>query len=104
MKASLNAVLNLSVLDGWWAEMYDGTNGWAIDGDVDGDIEAQDHAHAKAPYDLLEHNVLPAFYDRDQRGVPHRWVAIAKRSLQTLGPQVAALRMLRTYVESIYAT
>ena len=79
------------------------TNGWAIDGDVDSDVDAQDRAHAKALYDLLEHEVIPAFYDRDERGVPHRWVAMPKRSLQTLGPQVAALRMLRTYVESIYA-
>jgi starch phosphorylase len=103
MKAALNAVLNLSVLDGWWAEMYDRTNGWAIDGDIDSDVEAQDRAHAKALYDLLEHDVIPAFYDRDERGVPRRWVAKAKRALQTLGPQVAALRMLRTYVDNIYA-
>jgi starch phosphorylase len=103
MKAALNAVLNLSVLDGWWAEMYDRTNGWAIDGDIDSDVEAQDRAHAKALYDLLEHDVIPAFYDRDERGVPKRWVAKVKRSLQTLGPQVAALRMLRTYVDNIYA-
>jgi starch phosphorylase len=96
-------VLNLSVLDGWWAEMYDRTNGWAIDGDIDSDVEAQDRAHAKALYDLLEHDVIPAFYDRDERGVPRRWVAKAKLALQTLGPQVAALRMLRTYVDNIYA-
>jgi starch phosphorylase len=103
MKAALNGVLNLSVLDGWWAEMYDGTNGWAIDGNIDADVDAQDRAHAMAVYDLLEHEVIPAFYDRDERGVPHRWVAMAKRSMQTLGSQVAALRMLGAYVESIYA-
>jgi len=103
MKAALNGVLNLSVLDGWWAEMYDGTNGWAIDGNIDADVDAQDRAHAMAVCDLLEHEVIPAFYDRDERGVPHRWVAMAKRSMQTLGSQVAALRMLGAYVESIYA-
>jgi starch phosphorylase len=102
MKAALNGVLNLSVLDGWWAEMYDGTNGWAIEGDVNTEADEQDWAHAHALYDLLEHEVVPAFYDRDERGVPQRWVAMVKRSLQTLGPQVAALRMLRTYVETIY--
>ena len=103
MKAALNGVLNLSVLDGWWAEMYDGTNGWAIDGDVSPEADAQDRLHAQAMYDLLEHDAIPAFYDRDERGIPRRWVAMMKRSLQTLGPQVAALRMLRTYVESVYA-
>ena len=103
MKAALNGVLNLSVLDGWWAEMYDGTNGWAIDGDVSSDADAQDRGHAQAMYDLLEHEAIPAFYDRDERGIPRRWVAMMKRSLQTLGPQVAARRMLRTYVESVYA-
>ena len=103
MKAALNGVLNLSVLDGWWAEMYDGTNGWAIDGDVSPDADAQDHGHAQAMYDLLEHDAIPAFYDHDEMGIPRRWVAMMKRSLQTLGPQVAALRMLRTYVESVYA-
>ncbi len=104
MKAALNGVLNLSVLDGWWAEMYDETNGWAIDGDVNPDDDAQDRAHAKALYDLLEHDVVPTFYDRDDQGVPRRWLAMTKRSLQTLGPQVSALRMLRAYVETIYAS
>jgi starch phosphorylase len=104
MKAALNGVLNLSVLDGWWAEMYDRTNGWAIDGDVNPDGDAQDRAHAAALYDLLEHDIVPTFFDRNQRVLPHRWVAMAKRSLQTLGPQVAAQRMLRAYVETIYAS
>ncbi len=103
MKAALNGVLNLSVLDGWWAEMYDGSNGWAIGGDVNPDGDAQDWAHAKAFYDLLEQEVIPAFYNHNKRGVPHGWVAMVKRSLRTLGPQVAALRMLRTYVESVYS-
>jgi starch phosphorylase len=85
------------------ALVFDGTNGWAIDGDVNPDDDAQDRAHAEALYDLLEHDVVPTFYDRDQWGVPHRWVAMAKRSLATLGPRVAALRMLRAYVETIYA-
>ena len=103
MKATLNGAINLSVLDGWWAEMYDGTNGWAIDGDVNPDTDEQDRVHAQALYDTLEHDAVPAFYDRDERGVPQRWLAMVKRSLQTLGPQVAAHRMLKTYVEDIYA-
>ena len=103
MKVALNGVLNLSVLDGWWAEMFDGTNGWAIDGAVDADDSAQDRAHTAAFLDLLENEAIPAFHDRDDQGVPHRWMAIVKRSMLTLGPQVAALRMMRDYVAHIYA-
>ena len=65
MKAVINGGLHLSVLDGWWAEAYDGTNGWALPGDVDPDPSAQDARDAGALYDLIEHNAAPAFYDRD---------------------------------------
>ena len=70
MKSCLGGGLQLSVLDGWWAEAYDGENGWAIDGDVDGDHDAQDHRHSSAMFDLLEQEVLPMFHDRDAHGVP----------------------------------
>ena len=63
MKAAVNGVLNLSVLDGWWAEAYDGSNGWAIDGDVDPDVGAQDQRHADALFDRLEAEVVPLFHD-----------------------------------------
>ena len=102
MKAALCGALNLSVLDGWWAELFDGANGWAIDGDVDWDHDTQDRRHAQALYDLLERAVLPLFHDRDAAGVPRGWVAMMKRSLTTLGPRVSAQRMLRDYVETIY--
>jgi starch phosphorylase len=102
MKAAVNGGLNLSVLDGWWTEVYDGTNGWAIDGDVDADTEAQDRRHGARLYDLLEHEIIPLFYERDWSGVPRGWVAMMKRSLQTVGPFVAASRMVRQYVENVY--
>ncbi len=103
MKAALNGVLNLSVLDGWWAEAYDGANGWAIDGDVDADEQAQDRRHASALFDLLERHVVPLFHDRDDVGVPRGWVSMMRRSLQTIGPFVAAGRMVSDYADRIYA-
>jgi starch phosphorylase len=103
MKAALNGGLNLSVLDGWWAEMYDGSNGWAIDGTVVPDEAEQDRVDANAFLDILEREAIAAFYERDDRGVPARWVAMVKRSLQTIAPQVTAERMLRDYVARIYA-
>ena len=102
MKSCLGGGLQLSVLDGWWAEAYDGENGWAIDGDVDPDEAAQDHRHSTALFDLLEHQVLPTFHDRDADGVPRRWVETIKRSLMTNGPRFSATRMMRDYLEQVY--
>jgi starch phosphorylase len=102
MKAAMNGALNLSVLDGWWCEAYDGSNGWAIDGDTDPDEAAQDARHAHALYDLLEQEVIPTFHDRDQRGIPTRWVQLVKHSLTTIGPKFSATRMLREYATRVY--
>ncbi len=102
MKSSLNGGLQLSVLDGWWAEAWDGSNGWAINGDVDGDHQAQDYRDARTLFDLIEHEVLPLFHERDGDGVPQRWVAMMRRSLQTNGPRFCATRMVREYAERIY--
>ncbi|MFP5298792.1 MAG: alpha-glucan family phosphorylase, partial [Actinomycetota bacterium] len=103
MKAALNGVINLSVLDGWWDECYDGTNGWAI-GNVDAysDFEYQDRVEASALYDLLEREVVPRFYDRPEGPVPRRWIERMKASLKTLGPFVTADRMVCDYVENLY--
>jgi starch phosphorylase len=103
MKAALNGVLNLSVLDGWWDECFDGTNGWAI-GTIDtySDYEYQDKVEASALYDLLEREVVPRFYDRPEGPVPRRWLERVKSSLETLGPFVTADRMVRDYVEQLY--
>ena len=102
MKAVINGGLHLSVLDGWWAEAYDGTNGWALDGEVDPDPEAQDARDAAALYDLLEQQVLPAFYDRDADGLPRSWLARTRASMRTLAPGFCTGRMLDDYVERMY--
>ena len=103
MKSVMNGGLQLSVLDGWWAEGYDGQNGWAIPGEVDDDHGAQDARHAAELHRLLEEEVIPSFHDRDEGGIPRGWVARMKASLRTLGPAFAASRMLDDYVRSIYA-
>ena len=103
MKAACNGVLNLSVLDGWWAEAYDGSNGWAIDGSEDVDAAAKDARDAAALFDLLEREVIPMYYDRDPAGIPHAWIAHIKASLRTIGPRFCATRMLDDYVRKIYA-
>jgi starch phosphorylase len=102
MKAALNGSLNLSVLDGWWAEAFDGTNGWAIDGEVDPDREAQDARHADALFDLLEDTVTPMFYERDDAGRPAQWLTMVRASLRTNGPRFSATRMVREYATRIY--
>ena len=103
MKAALNGALNLSILDGWWDEWFDGENGWAIptaDG-VD-DADRRDDLEAEALYNLIQNSVAPAFYRRDESGLPPRWLAMVKHTLRTLGPKVLASRMLREYVTRLY--
>lgn len=105
MKAALNGALNLSVLDGWWDEWYEPDFGWSIptaDGTATDD-ERRDDLEAAALYELLEQRVAPRFYERDEAGVPHRWVEMVRRTLVTLGPKVLAGRMVREYVERLYA-
>lgn len=103
MKAALNGALNLSVLDGWWDEWYDGENGWAIP-TADGveDPQRRDQLEAAALYELLEHVVVPRFYERDERGVPARWMEMVRHTLATLVPKVQAVRMVREYVDLLY--
>jgi starch phosphorylase len=103
MKSAMNGGLNLSVLDGWWPEAYDGTNGWAISGEVDPDHAAQDGRDAHELYRLLEDEVVPAFYGRDEAGLPREWIGRVKRSLTTVGPGFCAGRMVGDYVERMYA-
>jgi starch phosphorylase len=102
MKSVFNGGLQLSVLDGWWAEAYDATNGWAISGDVDHDHHAQDERDAAAFHHLLDDQVLPAFYDRDESGLPSGWIELIRGSLRTLGPMFCASRMLAQYVDGPY--
>jgi len=104
MKAVMNGGLNLSVLDGWWCEGYEPGNGWAIDGSVDDDPHAQDERDAAALYDLLENQVKPLYFTRDENGIPVGWIAYVRQSLRTLAPMFSAARMVGDYVERIYTT
>jgi starch phosphorylase len=96
MKAAMNGAVNLSILDGWWDEGFDPETGFAIPG---GDDDAAD---AEALYDVLETQVVPAYYDRDERGLPPRWLALMRASIERLGEQFNTNRMVREYVESMY--
>jgi starch phosphorylase len=104
MKAALNGGLNLSILDGWWDEWYDGDNGWAIPS-ADGitDPDQRDDIEAGALYELIENEVAPRFYDLDESGVPARWIEMVRHTLKSLGPKVISTRMVREYVEKLYA-
>jgi glycogen phosphorylase len=104
MKAAVNGALNLSIGDGWWAEAYNGANGWLIDGGVVGDDPgATDSADAEALYKLLEEQVIPAFYDRDKNGIPVRWLRIVREAIRTVAPSFSARRMLKEYVRYMYS-
>ncbi|MGH2874614.1 MAG: alpha-glucan family phosphorylase [Solirubrobacteraceae bacterium] len=102
MKSVFNGGLQLSVLDGWWAEGYDGDNGWAIAGEVDDDHGAQDERDADAFHHLLDEHVLPAYYERDADGIPQGWIRMIRASLRTLAPRFCATRMLQEYVRGPY--
>ena len=102
MKAAINGALQVSVLDGWWAEAYDGDNGWALPGDVDNDHDAQDTRDAVTLHRVFDDEVLPAFYERDAGGVPVAWLARMRASLRTLGPRFCATRMLAEYASGRY--
>jgi starch phosphorylase len=103
MKSALNGGLNLSIRDGWWDEMYDGENGWAIPtADGVSDPSRRDDLEATAFYELVEKQVRTRFYERDERGIPSRWVDMVRHTLQSLGPKVLASRMLRDYVHQLY--
>jgi starch phosphorylase len=102
MKVAVNGGLQLSVLDGWWAEGYDGSNGWALDGSIDLDHARQDARHAGELYRLLEDEIAPEFYARDADGLPAAWIARVKRSMRTLIPRFSATRMLAEYEQRIY--
>lgn len=104
MKSALNGGLNLSIRDGWWDELYDGENGWAIPtADGVSDPNRRDDLEAGALYELLATQVAPRFYQRNDDGVPTGWVAMVRHTLTTLRPQVQASRMVQEYIESYYA-
>ncbi|OMC21815.1 alpha-glucan family phosphorylase [Mycobacterium colombiense] len=103
MKSALNGGLNLSIRDGWWDEWYDGENGWEIpSADGVADEDRRDDLESSGLYTLLEDTVAPKFYERDEHGVPPRWIEMVRHTVQTLGPKVLASRMVRDYVEQYY--
>ena len=104
MKAAVNGVPHLSIGDGWWAEGFNRSNGWVIDGGVTGDnTDEVDVADASALYRLLEEEVVPAFYDRDRSRVPTRWLATVKESIRSVSPRFCARRMVKEYAQKMYA-
>ncbi|HUO36947.1 MAG TPA: alpha-glucan family phosphorylase [Mycobacterium sp.] len=104
MKSALNGGLNLSIRDGWWDEWYDGENGWEIPtADGVADEGRRDDLEANGLYNLLENALAPKFYERDESGLPRRWVEMVRHTLQVLGPKVLASRMVREYTEKYYA-
>ena len=106
-KVSVHGGLNLSVLDGWWREGYDGTNGWAIGADEDADEDsadevAQDQADLESLYQSLTGSIIPLFFDRDAQGIPRAWIAKIRRAMQTLIPQYNTDRMVTEYATKYY--
>jgi starch phosphorylase len=103
MKAALNGVLNLSVLDGWWREAYNGQNGWAIGDDVEfTDPNQQDDADAESLYDTLENSLVPLYYSANPGEVPSEWVGRMKESIRTLAPQFNMRRTVKEYMNTYY--
>jgi starch phosphorylase len=103
MKVLVNGGINLSELDGWWAEAYAPEVGWALgDGKEHGDDPAWDAADAEALYTLLEREVIPEFYSRDKNGIPTAWVARMRESMARLTPRFSANRTVREYTEQYY--
>jgi len=105
MKVVANGVINLSVSDGWWCEGYDGANGWNIGPvlhDYAGEKENADEEDAQSLYTLLENTVVPLFYDRQGSGIPEKWIAMIKRSMETLIPRFNTERMLLEYYREMY--
>ncbi len=106
-KVAVHGGLNLSILDGWWPEGYNGRNGWAIGHDASAEIRDahhQDAEDAQFLYETLRHQVIPEFYDRDAAGLPHRWIARMRNAMQTLAYAFSAERMVTDYIEQVYQT
>jgi len=102
MKVLVNGGLNLSELDGWWAEAYSEDVGWALGDGLEHDEAEWDIVEAEQLYQILEEEIIPLFYDRDVSGIPRAWVARMRASMSQLTPQFSTGRMMREYVEQLY--
>ncbi|MCB0324458.1 MAG: alpha-glucan family phosphorylase [Bdellovibrionales bacterium] len=103
MKVAVNGGLNMSVLDGWWCEAFDGANGWSIGQGEEYESESyHDQVESRSIYDLLEREVIPIFFDRNEVNVPVDWLRMAKHSIRTIAPQFSATRMVSEYAKDFY--
>ena len=103
MKAAVNGVLNCSILDGWWCEGFDASHGWVIgSAEVRTDEAEQDRQDSDALFRVLFDEVVPAFYDRDEQGLPAAWISRMKRAIASLAVRFGAARMVREYTERYY--
>ena len=105
MKAGCHGCLNMSILDGWWREGYDGTNGFAIGADSHpNNVEEQDRIDSENTYKVLTEQVIPLYYDRDANGIPRPWIQRIRRAMVTLVPQYNTWRMVEEYSRKYYTT
>ncbi|MCK5719073.1 MAG: alpha-glucan family phosphorylase [Thiomargarita sp.] len=102
MKAGINGGLNLSVLDGWWPESYDGRNGWGIKQSLNKDENSRDFEDARSLYEVLLDEVIPSYYDRNEEGFSKTWVESSKHSMATILARFNTMRMLDDYVNNLY--
>ncbi|KEO83013.1 alpha-glucan phosphorylase [Tumebacillus flagellatus] len=102
IKAAINGVPNCSVLDGWWDEGYNGENGWGIEGKTDGGRGYQDWVDGETLYNVLEGEIAPLYYERDDDGVPCEWVAVMKHSIRSITPEFSTARMVGEYWRNAY--
>jgi starch phosphorylase len=102
-KAALNGLPNCSILDGWWAEAYDGRNGWAIgEGREYHDADARDEADSLSLYSILEEQIIPTYYEWDDNGIAHSWIAYVKDAIRTCAPAFSMRRMVKEYTQRFY--
>jgi starch phosphorylase len=102
MKAAINGVPNLSVMDGWWYEGYNGNNGWLVRESDSPTCTDQDKTDAEEVYSLLENKIVPLYYHRERDGIPYDWLRIVKESIRSVTPLFSARRMLKDYIEQMY--
>ena len=102
-KASVNGVINFSVLDGWWAEGYNSKNGWKIGETLEyADYEAQDRVDCQSIYDTLENKIIPMYYEKNEEGISTSWMQVMKNSIISTGGKYSTARMVKDYVEKLY--